>query len=63
MHWLIDCFSWAGENIQGDQGGEQRRLIDWLIACLGENSQGDQGSDSGGSSKEFEIIDDKESSS
>ncbi len=32
--------------------------------CPGDNSQGDQGSgdDSGGSSKEFEIIDDKESS-
>lgn len=29
----------------------------------GENSQGEQGSDSGGSSKEFELIDDKESSS
>ena len=32
MHWLIDCFSWAGENSQCDQGSDSGgSLIDWLI--------------------------------
>jgi hypothetical protein len=39
------------------------RYLVMEVLCAGDNSQGDQASDdSGGSSKEFEIIDDKESS-